>query len=815
MRIHDLNIFRVREIEHLKLDFGDKQLVAVLGENGSGKTTMLGSIIYLLCGEVIFKGGKDRMIRDVGSGDSWIAGTVSQGDKKFKIKRFVSTSACELIYLSGSSSKPIRTPTKVQIELDNMGLTAEKVVRTLLEQGKYGGLFHSADGDRLRQMFEIFGLTDSDEMQEAVGAEAALVPIDVTIDERWEVAKAKLAEAALALNNTTIEKVAAAADYTAVADARKILAQSNEAEAAAAEINKLRGGRDVIAKQVESLADEITALSAEQAELDAGVAAMEADNATAEQVVAAATTYKALAAGVAAQVETLTTAGGTLRECRATLAALPEVVPGAIVSKRMQIETARSGIATREATIAAVKRLESVKVATVTTTKKRTDLVAKAAFFPGNLYTEITRVTEDQRLLREQVALAKSGVCPTCKQRLPTAHECLPLDQAQQMLAGCTTTLEELTAKAREHEALLQGISTCDTLLGEYAKQIAAENVPDADVVALNGEIAALRQTIDAINSEITAIESAATRRAELNTKISGAEAAFNAAQAYVARVDAAKVDQQLVDGATTIVAMFRQRKASADAGKGVLANQVERLRKARLDLEAADAALAAFKAVDVIDPVVVENARALAANAAAIEAKWLEVNTAAGVAEAANRVAEQEFSTLDVLKKQNEANKRKHDLINDIKFLVGVKQFPMFVAGFYVQAVNALWARELEVMDTKFSAWQDETTLEFYATFHGGDQTRMLYQLSGGERQLASIGYQVVINRLFAAGVDWIAFDEPTTHVDAAYRPALVQAFLRMMQREELKDTQMFVVDHSVEFTNAISDPIVLVKGG
>jgi DNA repair exonuclease SbcCD ATPase subunit len=115
--------------------------------------------------------------------------------------------------------------------------------------------------------------------------------------------------------------------------------------------------------------------------------------------------------------------------------------------------------------------------------------------------------------------------------------------------------------------------------------------------------------------------------------------------------------------------------------------------------------------------------------------------------------------------------------------------------------------------METKFTAWQDDTTLDFYGMFHGAQSSRLLYQFSGGERQLAAVSFQVVINRLFAAGVDWIALDEPSTHVDAAYRPKLVSAIMQMAGRPEFKDMQMVIVDHSVEFASSVSSPIMLQK--
>jgi DNA repair exonuclease SbcCD ATPase subunit len=814
MRLEDLAIFRIREIEHLRLNFGDKQLVAVLGENGSGKTTLLGSIIFLLCGEVIFKGGKERMVRDVGSGDSWVAGTIRHGDRHFKLKRFASSSSCELVYLSGPSSKPIKTPTKVQAELDAMGLTAPKVMRTLLEQGKYGGMFHSTDGDRLRLMFEIFGLTDSDEIQEATGAEATLIPIDVTIDERWKAAQDRKKVADLALSNAEVDKAAIRSAFDATKAAKAVLARAIDAEASAAELNKLRGGHGAVSKALSALVAEVTGLQTEQATLDGAVTAMVGDAAAAEQVVAAMATYKAVAAGLPGYVAASTKAGDTVQRLRLELLKVPQPDADAVAVKRGAAQSLAAEIAAKETTLATLKRVDAVKVAMVSTKSRIDGLAAEVAKAPVDLDKSIAQVNEDFKVLTEQVALAKSGVCPTCKQRLPTAHECMPLEQSEPLLRGCSEQRSALLAVQASVQTAKNAMAVEQAKYDTMSAQVAEAGVAGVDGAQLAGEVVALRNRVTAINAEIDGVAALLAQRASIATQLAKAEAEFEAAQSAIARIDAAKVDTVLYDGAVVVVDEFKRRKSAADARRGVLAAQSARLATTRAELADIEAKIKNFGEVAVVDPVEVERAREVIADNGDIDDRWMAVNTAYGIAEAEAQTAAQDFSSLDVLRVQNEANKKKHELIADMKYLVGVKQFPMFVAGFYVQAINALWAQELAAIDSKFSAWQDETSLEFYGTFHGSDQTRMLYQLSGGERQLASVGYQVVLNKLFAAGVDMIAFDEPSTHVDATYRPRLVHAFTKMLQREDLKDFQIFVVDHSIEFANAISDPIVLAKG-
>lgn len=814
MKIEDINIFRVREIEHLKLSFGDRRLVAVLGENGSGKTTLLGCIIFLLCGEVIFKGGKDRMVRDVGGGDSWIAGTISHGEHKFKLKRFVSASTCEMVYLSKSNSKPIKTPTKVQAELDAMGLTAAKVMRTLLEQGKYGGMFHSTDGDRLRLMFEIFGLTDIDDIQEAIGAEASLIPIDVTIDDRWTAAQARLKAADASLHDATVAKAAVSSRVDVVREAKAILARAVEADAATAEINTLRAKRDVMVKSESDLAAEVGGLSVDIGVAAAAVESMRGDAAVAEQVVTAMNTYKALAAGLPAHTAAAERAGKAVQQLR--LEAMAAVVPAAedVAARRAARDALVTEAAGLNAGIAAAKNIEAVKVAAVATEAELRRIDAELAGLPVDIADKIKVVEEDFRILTEQVNLAKSGVCPTCKQKLPTAHECMPLDQSEPLLAGCMSQLKQLYTQRDRSTELLNRRSGVVATMEAQKKQIADAGYV-ADVAAIMGRLGAVTTQIAEAEAFLNGVAAAAKARADAEAKLHRAEVDLSAAQTAIATVEKAKIDPEHYANAVACCEEFARRKAKAESGKALVASQFARLEALRKELAAVAAQITAARVPVQLDPAEVEKARAVVVDAASIDEQWVAVNSAFSVAEAEQRTAAQEFSTIDVLKTQNEANKRKHELIADMKFLVGVKQFPMHVAGFYVQAINALWAQELGCVDAKFSAWQDETTLEFYATFHGTDQTRMLYQLSGGERQLASVGYQVVINKLFAAGVDFIAFDEPTTHVDAAYRPKLVQAFTRMLQRDDLKDLQIFVVDHSVEFANAISDPIVLTKEG
>lgn len=826
MRIHTIKIRRIREIEELDIDCKDHSMIAIVGENGSGKTTVFFCLIFALTGELTLKGKKEEHVRDVGDGPAWVEVVFEVNGKVATVRRSMNTTTCHL-KIEGVE-KPIKGSKKVNGWLLEQGIVPDRLLQAFLPQGEADALFRATDAERATMCLRTFGLADTESYDEALrtAMDPIVKRIDETLDDRLEEAEAQhqIAKSKLEEASSRLEK--ASENRGILHDAEQVVRRSEAVKAAdskRAEIYALRE-RDAADKAqltLERAQENETAGAAQQVIAD-GAEAYEAAKATiyakeqfekgaarrdqldieSEEVITKLveleTPLRAAQEGVRTE-EALQRDRETLQRTERQLGALQH-------AQRLQEQVAAARGRMEEAT-AAVQAAEAVR----------------AALEPLEALEKDRQAFSDQAALwRHQLTHLKDGRCGTCGQVWADADDPQELtasiaqaEQALEVIAAQISKHQDAQNEIRlssnraqlareaiqidtaEAEKILSAVGlTFDEASPDLATELAAEQdrlkaIFDAHewavntVAKLTHEVALLKQRQKSVRDQIESLN--------------GQEVSAEDFQAAVAVTEAYEAKKQEMQATALRRDMLDKRIHDLDA----------RLQKYEADLAALETAQTDSEDMDA---EIITQAQKIIADSEAIHAEYDAAAAEQAGIKREFEMFERQVNDLTGRLKQQAIDRKKLDVLKGARFLLHREQLPRFVCSFYTEIVSQQWAEELERFGAKFTAWQDPENLEFYARFENGNERRV-YQLSGGERQLAIVAYLRVRNRMFAPDLGVLGFDEPTTHVDEKYRPVIAEVFRNMAAQADDEGLQVFVVDHAPEFLSAIPAAIRLQK--
>jgi len=834
VRIDRLSVYRVREVESLLIDVGDRPMVAVLGKNGTGKSTVLACIVFALSGEVMLDTSKADMVRDVGEGDSWVTIEFTHRGESYRIKRNLSSSSCVLTFLSAEDRKPIRSASKVNAYLAEVGLPAKQVVRAFMPQGGAYHLFSLPDGERMRFMTDLFELGECSDIHAVLGEHLKNIHIDPTVKTRHQEVRKRFKEAKEQLKLSTKAHEEAKKERDELEDARQVIERSAE--------ERLRNERQVVltsqkercTKEVDQLSGSLEATIASLKELGHQVeAAKSGYERTRNQLLQHAAWDQGRAKRTEVE-EAQKKAEAELNALLTELAKLPQVDKHRWEAASEQTRQAEAAVGTLTAyarTQQELVRQRNTVLQLATACDEAEAKVLSDETIAGKRQERDVMVG-DQSMLQQQIQLKESGICPTCKQPLPghgDDHDQGPsLEQLQGYLNNCVQALAKLEQELAEDSVARQAWASSRSSLeaAQQAEQRLLAAIAELPLSDLDVEVAADGSTdvAEHIQGFTQAAESSRAwlehqhvvnhQRHVAEAKVESLQDQITRHQEYLAEQNAQRLDEQQLATARKAVDAFEQNQAELNRLKAVKEQEEQRLDTLRQELKQCEAELEAAKTVggqsvtdeelDAAKKIVEQRDRITEAWEVALSA----FNAHTSQVEELQRQEQELKQALDA----NAINQRKYDILYGARWLVHSQQLQRYAASYYCEVVNQQWSTELARMEASFTAWQDPETLEFHAKFHETGNTRKLRQLSGGERQLASIGYQLVINRLFAHGLGWIAFDEPTTHVDDTFRPRIATTLANLRDTApELE--QIWVVDHSVELGAVVSEPVVLRK--
>jgi DNA repair exonuclease SbcCD ATPase subunit len=122
----------------------------------------------------------------------------------------------------------------------------------------------------------------------------------------------------------------------------------------------------------------------------------------------------------------------------------------------------------------------------------------------------------------------------------------------------------------------------------------------------------------------------------------------------------------------------------------------------------------------------------------------------------------------------------------------------PRFVAQHNLQLLKHDMDATLDIFDSRFHVTADEG-LRFTAGFQDG-KTQPADRLSGGQKVALALGFRVAVNSMFATRVGLLALDEPTAYLDKQRVRALAPVISRLRELTASRGLQCLIVTHEEE---------------
>jgi DNA repair exonuclease SbcCD ATPase subunit len=146
------------------IDFADKEIVAIIGDTGAGKSSILEAICFALYGKCTWKGtGASDLIADGGDGTLRVELTFRAQSKTWTITRAISRAAYppsihRLVCLEGDTDISGREPVDAKI-INLIGFDYDTFLKTvILPQGRFQELLQTPESGRTAILKKILGL---------------------------------------------------------------------------------------------------------------------------------------------------------------------------------------------------------------------------------------------------------------------------------------------------------------------------------------------------------------------------------------------------------------------------------------------------------------------------------------------------------------------------------------------------------------------------------------------------------------------------------------------------------------------------------
>jgi len=828
MELLDIRIRRIREIESLDITCADMTLIAIVGENGAGKTTVLFSLLFALTGQMILKGSKEEHVRDTGEGPAWAEVRFRHNDTLYTVRRSMNASTARLTIGEGKTAEKFNGSNKVNQKLLEDGIDPARILQAFLPQGDADKLFKATDSDRAKEALKTFGLSEIEKLDKALGE--AMTPlnnkVDSSVAERFDIAKAQLDMATGRRDSLKEGYDKAEADHKALNEAQFTLQRASRIKIANEKYTELKALRSSADDELESLKNTYDTVLADvdrhQADVqnmtdtyDAAKAKLYAhdqfikNQAQRDKLAQELAEYGKIAAGIEQGLEQMQ----------------DDLLPDEIFNKYTDVTLSaddKLGVLRQvKATVDAVDNYRAeVDAAETALTAAAAEL--EAAGDPEELEADLLSFRKQLAVWEHQAAHSKDGKCATCGQDWAEAKgEDLvgKIAEVKEIISKVVARQNAYKAAAEQHRVAQNAhahasdnyqvrMEELNGLLKQAESLIPGYTDAEADAAAIEAETLQAKEELARHNAVKADIDQAHKDREILEAKAAGAQRSLDSMQGESLSPEEQEQAHQLITAYDEKKAALQKAATERDSLIGRIDVLDERIGKYVDELAAIEETLAAPDE----DEQDVERAKELVKNLEAIQATWNDVSRKWAEASKECDLFSDQVADLQKRMQAQAVVQKKLDVLSGARHILHREQLPLFICSLYTELVSQQWANELESFGCKFTAWQDPGNLEFYARFEDGNERRV-YQLSGGERQLAIVAYLFVINRLFSPDLGIIGFDEPTTHVDETFRPIMAEVFRKLAERADEEGMQIFLVDHAPEFLTSFPAAIRLQK--
>ncbi len=759
---------------------------AVLGENGSGKSTILDALRFGLLGESGFDGAKAENVR-WGADTAKVVVEFSHGDTAYSITRTLGKRDSQVLRAEG-----LELTKKKEIEefIEQLcGASIDALCNNVfVQQGRIDSILFSTNTKRLKEIQETVGLQRAADAEKLLGIEAGHYTVTQGLKQQIDIATEAMLEARAEreAKQQLIDELTATINryqpYSLMLDdfrrrqQNSVALQQIDTRIAALElgITRLEGEEAELRHQCEALSGMAKGLGPVAKEARVALAQHEAD----KRIVKAAEETR-----------------HQLELVEAGLTKLGEPPTGNLTELELQLTDLTTKVVTRRDQLAG-------KLPWPKHPKEDLLLAQKQELAEKLRQLREREPAKEEILLQQRISVLrtelerfKDGKCPTCGQSVTgfDPHE------RENELVMLEAELAQLTLRLSEEWCAKRQDWT--QLLNEIGNEL--ESLTTAARTAIKGSLDKLTTTVQTLTAQRDTLRKYHTTRDSLTSRKALLEKQLSSGAAVP--LDEAEVSKllKLVEDYDKLSVSIAERSTSLKAKTAELGHRRNDLAEARTERASIGEVAELPSTAEIEDAK--EKVRFLA------EAVTKRTATV-GEHCAANIRVEQHEALIDALRVKEQEEERDAAWVSVCRHareVLHVNGLPSLIIREYAKLLNRGIAYYMSVWEAPFSLELDDT-LAFTATFSDG---RVLpgYRLSGGQRIVASTSFRLAMAATFAKQVGLLILDEPSNHLDSNNIIHLQQLLLRLKELAGSTGRQVIMVDHEESLVGFFDNVITL----
>jgi len=526
MRPTRIQLINFMSYKRADIDLSALRTVAIVGENGAGKSTILQAVTYCLWGKVRTASHNDVVRR--GTTKCSVRLDFEHDGQSYQVTRRRDlhgngSSDLEIALLDGEVPYPLTGPTirETQGVINGvLGLSYDVFVSsTLLQQGEAGKFSNARPGERKDLLGQILDLGSLATIEK--GARVALTTSNAafrTLATLLDTAKERainaeggeedLAQSTEWLNSTELD-IIVARDHL-----KQLQLDLAEVAAVTRDLESLLTSKGHLNGSLATILDEIVT-SSEKARNAEGVIEKEAE------IRASYERYKELRA----ELEILdkkkyakASADITRTQIDVESATLKQVADTApkheakIAALNEEIESSESMLATMRQVVIGAKENKALSQKEIDRLSDEIEEVALSRAV----------ATTTQLALREKLDLLSDDICPTCEQEIPEGHGVLQDTEDEILkLESMISDLEDTLRAAHERTSLVR--QDIEKLQAEIARDDRANAAREVEIEGQEREVERLTDEL-AVSQDAAKVLSSGNFALELRTKLRGLE---------------------------------------------------------------------------------------------------------------------------------------------------------------------------------------------------------------------------------------------------------------------------------------------------
>lgn len=746
---------------------------AILGKNGSGKSTILDMIRMAITGETAAEGSKAD---NVAWGSEFATVTVEfdHGDSSYEVHRRIGKNPGQ--YLITPEGR-LNRATEIQTYLEDiLGTTMSALLNnTFVPQGRVDSILFSTNSQRLKEIQQTVGLQHAAEAAKALGNEASRYPVTVGLEQQIQMAEEALEEARDQREAQSKELAKVEFEMDGLQPKVRVLERLHQQQV----VDNLR---QRLERTRQRLADAELAVRSQEEQHQQSVETLGVLKEHADSARASLAEYEAdlHAARSRSSLEQ------RLNEVEQTLSKLPDI-PLPLDKVEERLESLQDKIAKRRAQLASDDSLPRLPEEEQLL-EQRLDLEQQLEKIQSSAHFAELKLVDQLKVLRQQLKTFGEGHCPTCGQEVPDNFDPKSLQQQIQQLE------DKKEADARRYREQN----------GELVAQLEAVNSQVKDFKA---------QARQAVEEKLQGLQDTQRELKEARQILTERQRLEDSHQSLTQQLgenDPPAWDAEEVERLKAALTSYEDMRESERESRSSLQIKRAGLEQAQADMDEVQAEWDTLPDENITVPTEDELAAAKEAETRLAECGILREKLLRDCS-ASNIAVQQYESSITALKEQVE--KEAEDatwvaICKRAREALHVTGLPSLLMREYATVLNRHVQHCLRVWEQPFRLELDDQ-LAFRAYFDDGRELPAA-RLSGGQRVAAAISFRRAMANTFAKRAGLLMLDEPSNHLDSENIHHLQQLMLHLKE-ETGGSRQVIIVDHEESLVGFFDHTVTL----